>query len=617
MSTIRDYSAYNDCLIKVWNTTLDPQTGEEIETPKKVENESYIITEKGYILLQGIPSEYYKVRIDNMLEVTRKVELAENEYQVDYVLGLIRFNPNLKFKKIIIKEYMCRGFYYYPSARILYKYNPITNEIVTMEDIIWKIEQDLRLVTENAKEQNTILNQTITTGNQTDTTLKEAIDLARKLITELGVDQYVKHADTGNETGKIPINNGTMNINLNAEMVGGKKVGELANSIHTHTKSEITDFPIKLPADGGDSSTVGGRTPESFANTVHTHKKADITDMSLKSVAETGDYNDLTNKPTSLPANGGNADTVDGKSSEDFMQNTDSTNILKMKYDTKKQAVTVNKNDETDTLYMEKAKVADVALETNILGGLESDGYGKQTTQDMDFYVDVNNGNNTNDGSLLKPFKTIQYALDSCPKFIRHDIRIHIANGEYHENIITGGFLGIGTIRMMADTSDYSLVKIKGVFRNFSSHCRFFTCSSVSFIPDPILISDFVEIGNGGKQNLFLLKIEGGMNTVIENCYIYQTGLSMDYLYGIYFNYSPSGRVKNTILRDMKGKIRGVGIMADNGSEVFCLNCDVNGTTYCYYTQAGTIRVYNPILPSDLEKDYTELKRADIDGSAY
>lgn len=37
--------------------------------------------------------------------------------------------------------------------------------------------------------------------------------------------------------------------------------------------------------------------------------KADTS--SLKKVATTGSYNDLSDKPSSLPANGGNADTVD------------------------------------------------------------------------------------------------------------------------------------------------------------------------------------------------------------------------------------------------------------------------------------------------------------------
>lgn len=42
----------------------------------------------------------------------------------------------------------------------------------------------------------------------------------------------------------------------------------------------------------------------------------------LSTVATSGNYNDLLNKPTSLPANGGNADTIDGKHASDFLLKT-------------------------------------------------------------------------------------------------------------------------------------------------------------------------------------------------------------------------------------------------------------------------------------------------------
>lgn len=38
----------------------------------------------------------------------------------------------------------------------------------------------------------------------------------------------------------------------------------------------------------------------------------------LSTVSFTGNYSDLNNKPTSMPANGGNADTLDGKHANDF-----------------------------------------------------------------------------------------------------------------------------------------------------------------------------------------------------------------------------------------------------------------------------------------------------------
>ncbi|MBC8581823.1 phage tail repeat domain-containing protein, partial [Zhenhengia yiwuensis] len=37
------------------------------------------------------------------------------------------------------------------------------------------------------------------------------------------------------------------------------KLDAKANTSHTHTKSQITDFPTSLPANGGNADTVGGR----------------------------------------------------------------------------------------------------------------------------------------------------------------------------------------------------------------------------------------------------------------------------------------------------------------------------------------------------------------------
>lgn len=81
--------------------------------------------------------------------------------------------------------------------------------------------------------------------------------------------------------------------------------GGVAKTEHTHTKSQITDFPTALPADGGNSATVGGKTPADFAAAVHTHTKSQITDF-----------------PTALPADGGNAATVGGMAPTDFAKAT-------------------------------------------------------------------------------------------------------------------------------------------------------------------------------------------------------------------------------------------------------------------------------------------------------
>ena len=72
-----------------------------------------------------------------------------------------------------------------------------------------------------------------------------------------------------------------------------------ANSSHTHSKSQITDFPsygttANTICEGNDSRLSDARTPTS-----HTHVKSEITDFpSLSTVATSGSYNDLSNKPT-------------------------------------------------------------------------------------------------------------------------------------------------------------------------------------------------------------------------------------------------------------------------------------------------------------------------------
>lgn len=70
--------------------------------------------------------------------------------------------------------------------------------------------------------------------------------------------------------------------------------------------SELTGTPTSLPANGGNASTVNGFTVASnvpsgakFTDTVYTHPS-------------THPYSMITDVPTSLPANGGNSDTVDG-----------------------------------------------------------------------------------------------------------------------------------------------------------------------------------------------------------------------------------------------------------------------------------------------------------------
>ncbi len=100
---------------------------------------------------------------------------------------------------------------------------------------------------------------------------------------------------------------------------------------HTHKKEDITNFPTSLPADGGNADTVGNKTVEELQNYNNLTNKptslpangGNADTVGGKTVSQLQNYNNLTNKPSSLPANGGNADTLDGKHSTDFVGSSD------------------------------------------------------------------------------------------------------------------------------------------------------------------------------------------------------------------------------------------------------------------------------------------------------
>lgn len=115
-------------------------------------------------------------------------------------------------------------------------------------------------------------------------------------------------------------------------------------STHSHSYNDLTDkpdIPTTLPANGGNSDTVDGKHASDFATAESvdmlqtlvgdTSVQSQIS-MAVNSITpanigaaeedHTHNYNDLTHKPAALPANGGDADTVDGKHASEFATST-------------------------------------------------------------------------------------------------------------------------------------------------------------------------------------------------------------------------------------------------------------------------------------------------------
>ena len=69
---------------------------------------------------------------------------------------------------------------------------------------------------------------------------------------------------------KIRTESGDMQIDYNAlankpELPTFESLGA-ASKIHKHTKTDITDFPASLPANGGNADTIGGKKPSDFVS---------------------------------------------------------------------------------------------------------------------------------------------------------------------------------------------------------------------------------------------------------------------------------------------------------------------------------------------------------------
>lgn len=139
-----------------------------------------------------------------------------------------------------------------------------------------------------------------------------------------------------------------------------------AEEDHVHNYNDLTNKPTSLPANGGNADTVDGKHANDFAtaesmSAMETLVGSTSVQSQISNAIDnhTHSYNNLTDKPTSLPANGGNADTVDGKHASDFATSADITTLQNLVGDTAvptqiNNAITSAASDLSDT-YATKA----------------------------------------------------------------------------------------------------------------------------------------------------------------------------------------------------------------------------------------------------------------------
>lgn len=89
-----------------------------------------------------------------------------------------------------------------------------------------------------------------------DTTTGKSL---RTIITEQTSE--INAAKTTAETAQSAVSEIQTKIqsgNINASTLGGKNADEFANAVHTHTATQISGLPTSLPANGGNADTVDG-----------------------------------------------------------------------------------------------------------------------------------------------------------------------------------------------------------------------------------------------------------------------------------------------------------------------------------------------------------------------
>ena len=144
-----------------------------------------------------------------------------------------------------------------------------------------------------------------------------------------------------------------------------------ADIAHTHTEYAAASEVTALQTLVGDTS-VASQISLSVAT------KADInhTHSGYASLEHTHNYNDLNDKPiipTSLPANGGNSDTVDGKHANEFASATDVTALQDLVGDTSVSAQIATQIDgKADAAHIHDDRYYTEAEVDNKLGGKAS-----------------------------------------------------------------------------------------------------------------------------------------------------------------------------------------------------------------------------------------------------
>jgi hypothetical protein len=131
-----------------------------------------------------------------------------------------------------------------------------------------------------------------------------------------------------------------------------------ATKSHTHTKSEITDFPTALPADGGNADTVDGKHADDFALATDVEELNDKFDDIVGGVTSNiqtqldgkapSDHKHTVANISGLTVTAKELNYVDGVTSSIQTQFDNATAEIENRYDLTSSGKAISKNDNLD-----------------------------------------------------------------------------------------------------------------------------------------------------------------------------------------------------------------------------------------------------------------------------
>ncbi len=283
-------------------------------------NETHTVM-RNTIILNQLPSTYYRVQIDGMTEsIGNQNKITPNEFVVGYEAGKIYFNPCMEGKEVTISQYYGIGVELIPTSRIYMATDTKGNVTNTLYDMIQvgtnamtalqevggvladgkATAQKLETDTSNANDiDNTLTQTTIPLANSTNNTLNSTINQGTNLNNTLTqTNNTLKNTNSNATNTNDTLSNTTEKANtVESALTASIKTGENLNTNLTDNISTGNALHNTLQSDiSSANSTISDlQSNSSTANTSNstleaTINSANATNSALTKVNDSGNY---------------------------------------------------------------------------------------------------------------------------------------------------------------------------------------------------------------------------------------------------------------------------------------------------------------------------------------